>query len=62
MKYGEFSEREVGIIREDAREAIDALKAIIAECNSEYVSRRYLQEKVEKAKWCVTYIRDMVQE
>ena len=34
MKYDEFSEREVENMRADALTAIDALEAIVAECNS----------------------------
>ena len=62
MKYDEFSEREVLNMREDAMSAIDALEAIVNECDSSYVSRRYLKEKIEKAKWCVNYIAEVVQE
>lgn len=61
MKYNEFTEREVENIRNDALTAIDSLEAIVAECDSQYVSRRYLKEKVEKAKWCVEYISEVVQ-
>ena len=48
-------------MRADALTAIDALEAIVAECDSQYVSRRYLKEKAEKAKWCVGYISEVVQ-
>ena len=61
MKYNEFTEREVENIRNDALIAIDSIEAIVAECDSRYVSRRYLKEKVEKAKWCVEYISEVVQ-
>ena len=61
MKYDEFTEREVENIKNDALIAIDALEAIVAECDSAYVSRRYLREKSEKAKWCVGYISEVVQ-
>ena len=60
MKYDEFSEREVENMRADALTAIDALEAIVAECESAYVSRRYLKEKVEKANWCIGYISEVV--
>lgn len=62
MKFSEFSEREVENIKNDALSAIDALEAIVAECDSAYVSRRYLKEKAEKAKWCIGYISEVVQE
>lgn len=62
MKYDEFSEREVSNMKNDALEAIDALRAIVAECDSNYVSRRYLQEKADKAKWLVDFINDAVKE
>ena len=52
---------EIQNMKSDALIAIDALKAIVAECESQYVSRRYLKEKVEKAKWCVGYISEVVQ-
>lgn len=61
MKYNEFTEREVENMRNDALIAIDSIEAIVAECDSQYVSRRYLKEKVEKAKWCVEYISEVVQ-
>lgn len=61
MKYNEFTEREVENMRNDALIAIDSLEAIVAECDSQYVSRRYLKEKAEKAKWCVGYISEVVQ-
>ena len=59
-KYAEFSEREVSNMRADALGAIDALNAIVAECDSAYVSRRYLSEKSKKAIWCVGYINEVV--
>ena len=62
MKYDEFSEREVANIKVDALSAIDALEAIVTECDSQYVSRRYLKEKAEKAKWCIGYISEVVKE
>ena len=62
MKYDEFSEREVENMRNDALIAIDALEAIVVECDSQYVRRRYLKEKAEKAKWCVGYISEVVKE
>jgi hypothetical protein len=60
MKYDEFSEREVENMRADALTAIDALEAIVAECNSDYVSRRYLKEKADKAKWLIDFINEAV--
>ena len=60
MKYDEFSEREVENMRNDALIAIDALEAIVTECDSQYVSRRYLKEKAEKAKWLVDFINEAV--
>ena len=61
MKYNEFTEREVENMRNDALIAIDSIEAIVAECDSQYVSRRYLKEKAEKARWCVGYISEVVQ-
>lgn len=61
MKYDEFSEREVENMRNDALIAIDALESIVHECQGQYVSRRYLREKSEKAKWCIGYISEVVQ-
>ena len=47
-------------MRNDALIAIDALEAIVTECDSQYVSRRYLKEKAEKAKWLVDFINEAV--
>lgn len=60
MKIGEFEEHEVRNMREDALAAIDALEAIVTECESQYVSKRYMREKIEKAKWCIGYISEVV--
>jgi hypothetical protein len=60
MKYDEFSEREVENMKNDALTAIDALEAIVVECNSDYVSRRYLKEKSDKAKWLIDFINEAV--
>ena len=62
MKIGEFEEHEVRNMRDDAQIAIDALTAIVRECESQYVSKRYMREKIEKAKWCVGYIAEVVGE
>ena len=47
---------EIENMRTDALIAIDALQAIVAECESQYVSRRYLKEKVNKVISAVGYI------
>lgn len=60
MKYAEFEEYQVSNMRADALAAIDALQAIVAECDSTYVSRRYLTEKARKAYDAVGYIRKVV--
>lgn len=60
MKIGEFDEYLVRNMREDALEAIDALESIVNECESKYVSRRYMQEKAKKAEWCINYIVGVV--
>lgn len=60
MKYDEFAEFEVSNMRVTALNAIDMLQAIVAECNSDYVSRRYLKEKADKAKWLVDFIYEAV--
>lgn len=48
MKDQVESRGDIENMRTDALIAIDALKAIVAECESQYVSRRYLKEKVNK--------------
>lgn len=60
MRIGEFEENEVRNMRSDALNAIDALKAIASECESGYVSRRYLREKIDKAMSCVKYVSHVV--
>ena len=40
----------------DALIAIDALEAIVHECQGQYVSRRYLREKVAKVMSAIGYI------
>lgn len=62
MKIGEFEEYEVRNMKEDALAAIDALTAIVTECESQFVSKRYMREKIEKARWCVNYIAEVVRE
>ena len=47
---------EIKNMESDALIAIDALKAIVAECESQYVSRRYLREKVAKVMSAIGYI------
>lgn len=61
-KIGEFEDYEVRNMKDDAKIAIDALTAIVRECESRYVSKRYMREKIEKAKWCVNYIAEVVGE
>lgn len=56
MKDKVESRGEIENMRTDALIAIDALKAIVAECDSQYVSRRYLKEKVNKVISAVGYI------
>ena len=56
MKDKVESRGDIENMREDALIAIDALKAIVAECESQYVSRRYLKEKVNKVISAVGYI------
>ena len=43
-----MNDYEIKNMETDAIIAIDALQAIVAECRSQYVSRRYLREKVAK--------------
>ena len=47
---------EIQNMKTDALIAIDALQAIVAECRSQYVSRRYLREKVAKVMSAVGFI------
>lgn len=59
-KIGEFEDYEVRNMKDDAKIAIDALTAIVRECESQFVSKRYMREKIEKAQWCVNYIAEVV--
>lgn len=43
-------------MKSDALIAIDALESIVHECESQYVSRRYLREKVAKVMSAIGYI------
>lgn len=56
----EFTESEVRRICEDAMTAINYLQAIVTECESDYQSRRYIAEKMNKAARCVSYIESVV--
>jgi hypothetical protein len=47
---------EIKNMESDALIAIDALESIVAECRSQYVSRRYLREKVAKVMSAIGYI------
>lgn len=47
---------EIENMRTDALIAIDALEAIVHECQGQYVSRRYLREKVAKVMSAIGYI------
>lgn len=51
-----LNDYEIQNMETDALIAIDALQAIVAECRSQYVSRRYLREKVTKAMSAIGYI------
>lgn len=51
-----LNDHEIENMRTDALIAIDALKAIVAECESQYVSRRYLKEKANKVMSAIGYI------
>lgn len=54
--YQVVKDHEIQNMKSDALIAIDALKAIVAECESQYVSRYYLREKVAKVMSAIGYI------
>lgn len=62
MKIGEVEEYKVENMRTDAMIAIDALESIVHECESQYVSRRYLREKASKAMSALRYIEGVANE
>ena len=47
---------EIQNMKSDALIAIDALESIVHECQGQYVSRRYLREKVAKVMSAIGYI------
>ena len=51
-----MNDYEIQNMESDALIAIDALDAIVHECQGQYVSRRYLREKVAKVMSAVGYI------
>lgn len=51
-----LNDYEIQNMESDALIAIDALEAIVHECQGQYVSRRYLREKVAKVMSAVGYI------
>lgn len=51
-----LNDHEIENMRTDALIAIDALEAIVHECQGQYVSRRYLKEKVNKVMSAIGYI------
>lgn len=51
-----LNDYEIQNMETDALIAIDALQAIVAECRSNHVSRRYLREKVAKVMSAIGYI------
>lgn len=51
-----LNDYEIKNMESDALIAIDALEAIVHECQGQYVSRRYLREKVAKVMSAIGYI------
>lgn len=47
---------EIKNMESDALIAIDALESIVHECQGQYVSRRYIREKVAKVMSAIGYI------
>jgi hypothetical protein len=54
--YQVVKDYEIQNMKSDALIAIDALEAIVAECESQHVSRYYLREKVAKVMSAIGYI------
>lgn len=51
-----LSEYDANRVKRDAMEAIEALQAIVKECNKKFSFPYYIREKAEKANRCVTFI------
>jgi hypothetical protein len=54
--YQVVNDYEIQNMKSDALIAIDALESIVHECEGQYVSRRYLREKVAKVISAIGYI------
>lgn len=51
-----LSEYDANRVKRDALEAIDALHAIVKECEGKFSFPYYIREKAEKANRCLTFI------
>ena len=49
-------------IRDDAKIAIDSLNSIVAESENDFVSERYISEKINRALDCCSFILSTVEE
>jgi hypothetical protein len=63
MSSDKINRQDANRIYEDAKIAMENLSAIVTECTTgEYVSKRYLREKLGNVEYAVNFIKAVIEE